>query len=740
MLCHQCGSPVSPADSTCQNCGADLKRTSRRLELRSDGLRRMTQQLRAIKDEERFFPPNEDVSGRFKLGELIGSGPLGEVYRAQDSLIDAEVAVKVFDPKLIADPRHQEQFLRVARTARTMTQTNVVRVHGGGVHKDHPWVSMQALEGLNLRKILKMRRQKGEQFTLAELEPIVSQITLAIQHVNREFPLGNLKPSNIIFLPDLIKVTDHYLFAAFDPQLFAERLTDSQYLAPELHTPADEADPRCDVYSLGVIIGEMLFGPNYTPGSPTSDIPQAAAVDALCRRATAFDPAERYASVEELSEDFVTLVDTGRLLHEAKGQGASVPPPAPLDTPTPPDIAKPLEDDIATREYKRDGAEDDPELGDLLETNEVHRDELPPPPAPPGAAPKPEREPTATAIKPKPASSGPGADDDSDFPLPLLLAGLVGLIAVVAIIFWMSGSKPSKRVEIGDSDQPVADASATPDAGAVAAADDAGVDAAATNPKLTQATKQADQVLLAARGQAVVAAKKAKPEAKQGGDATKKATEVAQADVASAKTTKKTTSSGATAAAKGAKAAQSAKKAQGSTATSANSGASAPQTKPSAGTKCKSGMVLVKSHKGNYCIDAYEYPGRGVKPRTHVSWFKAKQLCNAKGKRLCKLTEWKHACGGKYPYGHHWNPNKCNTVDEDEFERSLAPAGKFSSCRSWTGAHDMTGNVFEWTAEQRIAGGGFDSGPSVASCRYSSPKAPGSSSGNIGFRCCASPE
>jgi formylglycine-generating enzyme required for sulfatase activity len=151
-------------------------------------------------------------------------------------------------------------------------------------------------------------------------------------------------------------------------------------------------------------------------------------------------------------------------------------------------------------------------------------------------------------------------------------------------------------------------------------------------------------------------------------------------------------------------------------------------------------MALVKKDSGNYCIDRYEYPGGGSRPRTNVSWFKAKQLCEAKGKRLCELNEWKRACGSKYPYGRKWDPDKCNTVDVDGFERSLAATGSNKKCRSWPGLYDMVGNAHEWTKEQRIAGGGFDSGEDVATCRYSSPKAAGSSAPNIGFRCCANPK
>lgn len=151
--------------------------------------------------------------------------------------------------------------------------------------------------------------------------------------------------------------------------------------------------------------------------------------------------------------------------------------------------------------------------------------------------------------------------------------------------------------------------------------------------------------------------------------------------------------------------------------------------------------MLLKRKWGNYCVDRYEYPGGGTRPKTRVSWFNAKKLCSAKGKRLCTIKEWKSACGSRYPYGKKFDANKCNTADEDGFERNIAKAGSFKKCKSRSsGAYDMTGNVHEWVKEQKIAGGGFESDESVASCRYSSSKSPGSSAGYIGFRCCANPQ
>jgi hypothetical protein len=162
--------------------------------------------------------------------------------------------------------------------------------------------------------------------------------------------------------------------------------------------------------------------------------------------------------------------------------------------------------------------------------------------------------------------------------------------------------------------------------------------------------------------------------------------------------------------------------------------------KPAHRTDCPSGMALVKAGSGNYCIDRYEYPGKGQMPRVNVTWFGAQKLCEEREARLCTLNEFQRACGRKYPWGNDWDPDRCNTADADGFARQLQPTGSRQRCRSWPGTYDMVGNVAEWVEEQRIVGGGFDSGPQVATCRYVSKKAPGRGAPNVGFRCCAAPD
>ncbi|TXD37693.1 protein kinase [Lujinxingia vulgaris] len=768
MLCHQCGSPVEDDAQKCPNCGVGLRRARRKTKTSAEGLRRMTMELKALDVQGLYFPPGEVIAERFKLEERIGEGSFGQVYRAEDTLIETDVAIKLFATDVLRTPIDEERFLKATRAARALTQRNVVRLHDSGVHKGHPWVSMQHLEGLSLDKVLKMRGERGQRFELDELEPIVQQITLALQHIGRDYPHGNLKPQNIILMPDLLKVTDTYVLAALAPEVFAGRADESPFVAPELRSASVVPDARVDVYSVGALIKAMVFGQEHTPGSYQGESPLEA-VDALVRRAMAFDRSERYASVEALSEDFSTIVDTGlRLANAGVVSEAPAAPPAPPAPPVAPpgapgadplaqetamDIGEPLEDDIATVEVKRSSQK--PELIDMLPTNEVDRDahptsaKAPVAPAPPVAPPAepeapladdaPELEerppvvPTQVAAAPK-AKTTP-AKRESKSPAGLIAA--VVLVVVLIAVFALNRGGEDDAAEAPEpvaqanevSEEPQEEVASSPEADAGADVDEAALQAEreAFGALLAQAEPQTEKAVSDATQAAQTRAEELAEEARAAEAA---ATEAAPAAVAQADSSASSASAG-----NGSSASQPAQ----------TGGATRPTQqapRPAANaTDCPPGMLLVRANAGNFCVDAYEYPGRGRTPKNRVTWFEARRLCAQDNKRLCTMSEWRSACGGAaFPYGNSYDADRCNTADEDGFERSLAAAGSFAQCRSRSGAFDMTGNVFEWVEEQRVAGGGYDSESDVASCRYSSPKAPGSGEANIGFRCCASPE
>ncbi len=134
------------------------------------------------------------------------------------------------------------------------------------------------------------------------------------------------------------------------------------------------------------------------------------------------------------------------------------------------------------------------------------------------------------------------------------------------------------------------------------------------------------------------------------------------------------------------------------------------------------------------CIDRYEYPGAGAVPVAGVDVAGARAACQGKGKRLCTHAEWRRACGGTYPYGKEFDPEKCRVMGADGAAVSVGPAGSQSGCRSPSGAMDMVGNVAEWTSDGYINGGSHKNGED-ATCNTMSRRAGGAP--HIGFRCCA---
>jgi serine/threonine protein kinase len=157
--------------------------------------------------------------------------------------------------------------------------------------------------------------------------------------------------------------------------------------------------------------------------------------------------------------------------------------------------------------------------------------------------------------------------------------------------------------------------------------------------------------------------------------------------------------------------------------------------------KGKRAVALAKNGKA-FCIDAFEYPGRGRKPKVNVTFAGAQALCSQVNKRLCTDREWIRSCKGKrgsiFPYsGSKFNAKRCNTEDANGEERGVSPAGRFKLCRSPGGVYDMSGNVAEWTASKTVRGGYYASADEDAACNGGGRRAPGSKRLYIGFRCCA---
>lgn len=326
MLCYRCGSHVQDGAGKCWNCGTQLAAASRKGAPTSELRARQRTGSRVFGV---VFKIGDLIANRYRVSDIIGSGGAGVVYRAHDQEIDVDVAVKVINAKLVQTADEQRLFSRQTKIARKLSHQNVVRIYDEGRDEDRPFYTMQFLEGLSLRKIIDLRKEKQQTFALAEIEPIYNQLCQALDYAHKTTFHGNLKPDNVIVLPDLLKVTDFALLRGLPRKPFLaiqkSRATNFRYLAPEVRLEVNELDRQVDLYSLGVILVEMLTGILYDDAKADA-LTAAAGIESsilsVMKRATARSSKDRYLSAGELYEDLRSVLSKGA----GKSQAIRVPP------------------------------------------------------------------------------------------------------------------------------------------------------------------------------------------------------------------------------------------------------------------------------------------------------------------------------------------------------------------------------------------------------------------------------
>ncbi|MEU0879656.1 Stk1 family PASTA domain-containing Ser/Thr kinase [Lentzea sp. NPDC005914] len=243
---------------------------------------------------------------RYRVDSVLARGGMSTVYRGRDTRLDRDVAVKVMDPHLTADPAFVARFEREARAAAQLHHPAVVSVHDQGVDGDQVYLVMELIDGGNLRDLLNQRGKLPPAVALSVLGPVLSALGAAHRAglVHRD-----VKPENVLIGPGgQVKVADFGLARAIGVNGVtsdSEILGTVAYLSPE-QVETGAADARSDVYSAGIVLYEMLAGQapyrGETPISVayqhvTSDVPSIPeiplALDTLVRKATRRDPSLR---------------------------------------------------------------------------------------------------------------------------------------------------------------------------------------------------------------------------------------------------------------------------------------------------------------------------------------------------------------------------------------------------------------------------------------------------------------
>ncbi|MGI9051308.1 MAG: Stk1 family PASTA domain-containing Ser/Thr kinase [Ilumatobacteraceae bacterium] len=263
------------------------------------------------------------VNDRYELFKRIGRGGMADVFLGRDRLLDRQVAIKVLFPEYAVDPNFVERFRREAQAAANLNHPNIVSVFDWGRHAGTYFIAMEYVEGRTLAEIL---RTNGH-VTSRQAAEIASEVASALGFAHQAGLVHrDIKPANILIGSNgQVKVADFGIARALNAptelnltQAGAVMGT-ATYFSPEQAQGA-QPDPRSDLYSLGIVMYEMVAGrPPFSGENPVgiayrqvhdhpqplnqivSDVPRS--YEAIVAKLLAKDPRIRYPTAEALRDD-----------------------------------------------------------------------------------------------------------------------------------------------------------------------------------------------------------------------------------------------------------------------------------------------------------------------------------------------------------------------------------------------------------------------------------------------------
>lgn len=360
------------------------------------------------------------ISGRYEVLGLLGGGGMSTVYLAQDIILDRPVAIKVLRQDFSDEDELRKRFQREALSATSLVHPNIVNIYDVGEDGDLQYLVMEYVEGQTLKEYIKEQAPLSPAEAVEIMKQLCSGISAAHLHgiIHRD-----VKPQNILMdHSGMVKLTDFGIAMA----LSATALTQTNsvmgtvhYLSPE-QARGGMATKRTDIYSLGIVLFEMLAGKlpfsgesavsialkhlqEQTPSvrALRPEIPQS--LENVILKATSKDPAVRYPSAESMLRDLHTVLEP-----ERANEGAFEPPPIDEDATK----AIPIITDMPSSER-------------TIEPKPVS-----PPPEPPGEAP----------AKPKKKRKK----------WPYVLSGIILLALITGIVLYMTGVIGTRQAEVPD--------------------------------------------------------------------------------------------------------------------------------------------------------------------------------------------------------------------------------------------------------------------------------------------------
>ncbi len=265
------------------------------------------------------FQPEQVVSGRYRVLRKIGGGGMADVYLCEDLTLGRRVALKVLLSRFLDDPNFVERFRREAKAAAGLNHANLVSIYDWGEVDGTYYIVMEYVEGETLKDLVRRRGRLGG----SEAVHILLQLLAALEFAHRTGIVHrDIKPQNVMLDRDgNAKVTDFGIARAADSGMTeaGSILGTAQYLAPE-QARGQRVDERSDLYSVGIVLYEMLTGTvpfkgdsavtvalkhvNEMAAEPAQLVPgMPYALNQIVLKAIAKDPDQRYQTAEQFARD-----------------------------------------------------------------------------------------------------------------------------------------------------------------------------------------------------------------------------------------------------------------------------------------------------------------------------------------------------------------------------------------------------------------------------------------------------
>jgi beta-lactam-binding protein with PASTA domain/predicted Ser/Thr protein kinase len=283
---------------------------------------------------------NTLFDGRYRIVRKLGSGGMANVYLAEDQELGRRVAIKILNDRHAGDEQFIERFRREAKNAAILSHPNIVSIYDRGEAEGTYYIAMEYLDGRSLKELILTRGPAPVSVSIDYARQILAALRFAHRNgiVHRD-----IKPHNCLVDADgHVKVTDFGIARAGTSQMTEEGsiIGTAQYLSPE-QARGTQVDQRSDLYSLGIVLYELLTGTvPFTGDTPVEiamkhlsatpepvsakrpDVPKS--LDLVVLRALAKNPADRYQTADEMDADLERVARGLRVSRETEDAATTV--------------------------------------------------------------------------------------------------------------------------------------------------------------------------------------------------------------------------------------------------------------------------------------------------------------------------------------------------------------------------------------------------------------------------------